>query len=146
MRWGLLGNRGVGAIDPLAADVEVRLAGAGKRFDGRIDDCRVQVCAGLVAGAGSVDGPVRIFKQVQDRWPVVEVHDGRDGAGVGDDLGLGVSRPSAVTSCPRPRNSVSTCDPMKPVAPVSAIFIVGAFLGARSKYAIKRLLEIISPL
>ena len=47
--WGLLGDGGVGAVDPLAADVEVGLAGAGEGFDRRIDDCGVQVRAGLVA-------------------------------------------------------------------------------------------------
>ena len=87
---GLLGDGGVGAVDPLAADVEVGLAGAGEGFDRRIDDCRVQVRAGLVAGAGGVDGPVRIAQQAQDRRPVVEVDDGRGGAAGGDDVGLGV--------------------------------------------------------
>src|SRR3954471_21152954 len=45
---GLLGDVGVGAVDPLAADVEVGLAGAGEGFDRRIHDCGVEVGAGLV--------------------------------------------------------------------------------------------------
>ena len=86
----LLGDGGVGAVDPLAADVEVGLAGAGERFDRRIDDRGVQVRAGLVAGAGRVDGPVRIAKQAHDRRSVVEVDDGRRGAMSGDESACAV--------------------------------------------------------
>ena len=70
---GLLGDGGVGTVDPLAADVEVGLAGAAEGLDRRIDHCGVQVRAGLVAGAGRVDGPVHFAQQAHERRPVVEL-------------------------------------------------------------------------
>ena len=70
--------------------MEVGLAGAGECVDRRIDHGGVQVRAGLVAGTGRVDGPVRIAEQAHDRRPVVEVDHGRRGAAGGDDVGLGV--------------------------------------------------------
>ena len=82
--------RGVVPVDPHTADVEVGLAGAGECLDRRIDHRGVQVRAGLVAGTGGVDGPVRIAQQAHDRRPVVEVDHGRRGAAGGDGLGLGV--------------------------------------------------------
>ena len=54
---------GVGPVDPRTPDVEVGLARAVECLDRRIDDRRVQVRAGLVAGTGRVDGPVRIAQQ-----------------------------------------------------------------------------------
>src|SRR4051812_4080369 len=55
--------------------MEVRLAGAVERFDRRIDDRRVQIRAGLVAGTGGVNCPVRIAQRAHDRRPGVEIDD-----------------------------------------------------------------------
>ena len=68
--------------------MEVGLAGAVERLDRRIHHGGVQVRAGGVAGAGGVDGAVRIAEQLDDRRSVVEVDDGGGGAARGDDVGL----------------------------------------------------------
>ena len=131
---GLLGDRGVGPVDPRTRDVEVGLAGAVECLDRRIDHRRVQVRAGLVAGAGGVDCPVRIAQQAHDRRPVVEVDHDRRCAFRRDGLASASSRTSAVTSWPWSCNSASTWDPMKPVAPVSATFMVGSSLRVLRRY------------
>jgi hypothetical protein len=54
MERRILGDGGVGAVDPRTADLEVRLAGAGIRIDCRVDHCRVEVGAGGITGTGCV--------------------------------------------------------------------------------------------
>ena len=54
MERRLLGDGGVGAVDPRTADLEVRLAGAGVRIDRRVDHCRVEVGASGITGTGCV--------------------------------------------------------------------------------------------
>jgi hypothetical protein len=62
MERGVLGDGGVGAVDPRTADLEVRLAGAGECFDRSVDHCRVEVGACGITATGCVDRPVRITK------------------------------------------------------------------------------------
>src|SRR6266700_8123602 len=90
MEGRLLGDGGVGPVDPQAADLEIGLAGAGERTDHRIGHGRVEVRAGGVAGTGRVDGPVRTAEQPRNGRPVVEVDHDRCGAAGGDGVRLGV--------------------------------------------------------
>jgi hypothetical protein len=70
--------------------VQVGLARSGECVDRGVDDGRVEVGAGRVAGAGVVDGAVSVGQQAHHGWRVVEVDDGRGGAAGRDGLGLGV--------------------------------------------------------
>src|SRR5258705_2264685 len=76
-------------LDPVAADVEIGLAGAREDVGRRVDHCGIEVRAGGVAGTGGVNSAVCAAELVRDRRPVVEV-DYRRRADGGYAVRLGV--------------------------------------------------------
>src|SRR5258705_6089142 len=77
-------------LDPVAADVEIGLAGAREGVGRRVDHCGIEVRAGGVAGTGGVNSAVCAAELVRDRRPVVEVDYRRRGADCGDAVRPGV--------------------------------------------------------